>query len=83
MTQASCMYQIVMSESINRTHNQAFFLQREKRKKIEFVSLHIIFILRERKIVDRLYQYDYENITKIDEHNCNAIKWNLFAEIKN
>ena len=34
-------------------------------------------------IVERLYQYDYENITKIDEQNCNAIKWNLFTEIRN
>ena len=36
------------------------------------------------KIVRRnLYQYDYENITKINEQNCNAIKWNLFAKIRN
>ena len=36
------------------------------------------------KIVRRtLYQYDYENITKINEHNCNAIKWNMFVKIKN
>ena len=31
-------------------------------------------------IVERLYQYDYENITKIDEQNCNAIKWNLLQK---
>ena len=30
-----------------------------------------------------LYQYDYENLTKINEQNCNAIKWNLSAEIRN
>ena len=40
-------------------------------------------MLMEIEDVERLYQYDYENGTKIDEQNCNAIKWNPFAEFRN
>ena len=37
MTQASCLYQTVMSKSINRTHNQAFFLI-DKRNSFHYIS---------------------------------------------
>ena len=31
--------------------------------------------LEVKHVIRNLYQYGYENITKINEHNCNAIKW--------
>ena len=51
---------------------------KSKNENMDFVRSRI-----QGNIVERLYQYDYENGTKIDEYNCIAIKLNLFVEIRN
>ena len=47
--------------------------------KLLIVSNESIWVSVIEPVISLTYQYDYENITKNDEQNCNAIKWNLFA----